>query len=390
MSRCWWMLLTLVGAVSVFADGAVISQVSKGVTLRTDRLGGARFAARPLQLMPPGSKLELPERTRAVVICAGDRAVELDGPTSWQLGTAGCGQGRALTAGSYQRLLPADGRMRDFHGSLFSESRSRSDDKGGLVPVLVSPRSPTFRDVAVRNPKPTIEWTDVRGASNYELNLEAGGGTLRASTVSVQQANCRPDRRIQGLRICSAAWPWEPLTAGQVVELHVRALTSGAESSGEVSKLKLVDSGLGRQLDRELGELATKGFPAATLELLRAARLAEAELFNEAASALFAALEEQPQASVAVRLGDLYLGLGLLPGAQTQYSYADRLLGPRSADYEVLAATRLGLGRIYNERKDPAAAKRELEQAARFYRELGWSEEAREVESEASHLQAGG
>jgi len=364
------------------ADGAVLSQVTPGVTLQSPALGATRYPARPLQLMAPGSTLELPLRGRAVVICADDRVVELNGPQSWQLGSEGCRNGRPVAQGTYRRLRPSQGRAVVLHGSLLTEAPSRSDDENGKLPVLLRPRSPQRLAVDVGEASPELVWTAVNRAQGYELVLDRGSGE---KVVGVDRPECRPNEITEPLRSCTAPWPWPPMRPGETVKLliraHVPADADWPVRESDVSKLRRVDEARKRAVEKRLAEVDAGDPPKATRALLRAAVLAEAELFNEAAEALAVALEKSPHAETAVRLGDLHLGLGQLRAALNAYGRAEALLPP--GDDELRAALHLGRGRLYLRKSEPYLASQELGKAARYFRRAGKDAEAEIAETEA-------
>ena len=379
------LLATVAGPGAVFATGAVLSQVRGDVKLQTAALGGARYSAQPLQIVAPGSTLSLSEKARAVVICSGDRAVELIGPREWQLGSASCQAGKPVAAGTYSRLVPSQGRGIVFHGSLLTEAPSRSDDESGKVPALLRPRSPQRLTVLIAEASPTIVWAAVRRALSYELVLTTGAREDLEEVFVVERPDCRNDSHSAIAQTCTASWPWSPLRPGEEVELRVRARTSDPdrpERTTAASKLRLVDAGIRSTVEKRLNALAADPLPPATHELLRAAVYAEAKLYNEAADALAAALEESPSAMLAVRLADLYLGLGQSSAALRTYGRAEQLLPGEGAD-EVRAALYLGRGRLYARGEDAALATRDLRRAAKYFRKVGHLDMATAAEAEA-------
>ena len=379
-------------AASTASPSALLSQVRGEVTLASPS-GTSQPQALPLQQVADGATLRLARGAEVVILCADDRVLRLTGPAAWSPGPGSCASGQALPAGTYQRLVPARGQVRSFNGNLLEESASRSDDEEGKVPVLLNPRSPQRGQCLILESAPTITWSAVAGALEYELELQRGR-QRQTERLAAARVKCLEDRLSSPLRACSLDWPWAPLEPGEEVELLARAFTADPDRptrEGDRSRLRRTSTSFSDPVNTELGALDNLSLPPATRELLRAAVLSEAGLPNEAAAALAASLDAQPQAAAAARLGDLYLGLGLLRGAQNLYSLAERWLPPRGGENEVRAAVALGLGRLYLRRKDPQPllAVQHLQRAERLYRQLGWSTEADAAALEKERAQRG-
>ena len=240
--------------------------------------------------------------------------------------------------------------------------------------------------------KPDVSWLEVTGALTYELTFAQGGEPLTTRIREAAGADCRRDPRAAPARVCTLAWPWPPLAAGREATLKVTAETADPDwrlREADPSTLQLADGKLLGEVDRRLAALAGDDLPAATRELLRASVYADAGLYNEAAAALAASLDDRPQAAVSVRLADLYLGLGLLRPALNEYGRAEGLLPPRSGDDESRAAVYLGLGRLYARRDEGATAADYLAKAARLFRRLGRSADADAADAEAERAARG-
>jgi len=377
-----FLITTLAGAGSALSESAVLSQVSPGVTLRAEAFGGSSFPARPLQILAPGSTLKLPAAATAVVVCSNDRFVEVTGPVQWQLGTESCRSGRPVAPGTYRRLRPSQGRAIIFHDSLLTEVPSRSDDENGKVPVLLRPRSPRMRTIVLGEASPTLVWTTVSRAQSYDLVLTRGADESVIADISCE---FRAEVLTEPLRTCLASWPWSPLISGEEVELQVRAHTPDPDRpvrETDPSKLRLADAATLRTVENNLAAAAAAGLPKAAHQLGRAAVYSEAKLFNEAAEALGASLEESPQAVLAVRLADLYLGLGQLRAALNSYQRAENLLPP-TGENQVRAALYLGRGRLYVRKNEDDLASDQLEKAATYFRRAGQDAEAATAATEA-------
>ncbi|HEX2251718.1 MAG TPA: hypothetical protein VHQ65_00450 [Thermoanaerobaculia bacterium] len=367
------------------AGDAVVSQVRGAVLLAAERT--------PVQVLQPlaaGTGLRLEPGAEALVICADDRSLQLLGAAEWTAGAGACAGGEPLPPGTYARVAPAAGTIRDFHGSLFTEAPSRSDEAGLAVATLLAPRSPQRVTTRIAEPSPELAWSHVKDALAYRLVL-ARGGQEEVVEVPAGTADCRPDPRSAPMRACRLAWPWRPLAEGEEVVLVVQTATADPDwpvRRSDPAQLRLAETATRRTVARRLAPLAGDTLPVATRELLRAAVYADAALYNEAAAALQAALAAAPQAAVAVRLADLHLGLGLVRGALSGYQRAEAML-PRQGQDEVRAALQLGLGRLHARRQDPATAAHHFEQAARLLRRLGRADESAAAAAEAARIGGG-
>lgn len=381
------LLALLLAPCAVLADAAgVISQVDGPVMLVEPGAGagGSAFPARPLQVLAPGASLDLGRGAAAAVLCAGDQLVRLAGPTSWRIGPQTCAAGRTVPTGTFLGLVPGDGRRVDLAGSLLQESPSRGDDGFGIVPVLLSPRSPQRLTTAIYDTAPSIVWTEVRGALDYELVL-GRGGRESIERVGGPRARCVSDRWRGRLRTCSLEWPWQPLAPGETVSLVVRAHVSDPDRplrEADGSSLRVVAGTVRRDVETTLTQLDGQD---PSFALLRAGLFHRNELYNEAAAELSAMLEAQPQPTVAVQLADLHLGLGLPQSAQNIYQRAESLLPPRRGEDATRAAVHLGYGRFHMRGKDPqpALALRQFERAVKLFRSVGMEADALEAEAEA-------
>ena len=394
--RPWWVVLLVLCLLptTAGADAAgVISQASGQVLLveSVRGAGGPAFPARPLQVLATGTFLELGRGGAAAVLCSGDRLVRLSGPTSWRVGPQTCARGTPVPAGTFAGLVPGEGRRIQFAQSLLEESPSRGDDGFGSVPILLSPRSPQRLEVAAYASTPDLVWVEVRGSLEYELILGRNG---REHVVQVkgQKADCQPDLRTRPQRGCRIAWPWPALTAGETVTLTARARVRDADRpvrETDPSRLHLVSGASRRQVAAELAVLGGDqgggdGASDPSLALLKASLFERHGLFNEAAEQLVALLEHQPQATVALQLADLYLGLGVHQSALHLYSRAESML-PTRGEEALRAAVQLGFGRCHLRGKDPDArqAVAKLEYAAKLFRRAQMDESAAEAQAEA-------
>ena len=147
------------------------------------------------------------------------------------------------------------------------------------------------------------------------------------------------------------------------------------------SRLRLATADQQQEIATRLKSLTTSGLPDASVALLHAAVTSQAGFFNEAAEALQAAMDE-PQATVAIRLADLYLGLGQWRAADNTYRWAEQLL-PTHDDAN-RAALYLGRGRLSARRdNDGYVASQDLEKAADLFQKLGLTGLAEVARAEA-------
>ena len=335
-----------------------------------------------LQAVPWGSTLSLGRGAEVVLVCAGDRTVRLVGPVEWPVEAQGCATGDPVTAGTYSRLQPRPGRVRTFHGHLLAEAPSRSDDQTTKVPVIVSPTAPHRRVMAVEQKRPEITWSGVDEAMTYELVLHRGGQEER-STFGVLEVSCSPDLRTRPAVACSKPWPWAPLRPGEEVRLEVLARTPDPDwpvRQADAVRLRLADSVAKANLTKAL--MSIRGIKLdSVFHLQRASIYQEAGFYNAVAMALAKHLEISPSATVATRLADLYLSLGLVRAALNHYQHALQLLPPRGAD-GVRAEVELGTGRVYARREDPQLAALHLEKALDAFRRLQRQDAVAEVAAE--------
>lgn len=387
------LLLSAPSVVSAQTADGVVSQVSGHVLLVEPGpgAGGAAFAARPLQVLAAGTFLELGRGAAATVLCAEDVLVRLSGPTSWRLGPATCSQGSPLPDGTFLRLVPGAGRVRALAGTLFEESPSRGDDGFGTEPVLLSPRSPQRSTVTIFEARPEIAWAEVRGTLEYEVVVVRSDGE-RTTTVAGRTANCQPDLRTRPLRSCRLEWQGAALSPGEKVTLQVRARVGDPSRplrESDAALLQRMGTEAHSAVARELEALSDSTEPS--FELLRAFLFSHHGLYNEAAAHLAAAFEEQPQATLAVQLADLYLGLGLHQSALHLYQRAESLLPPRRGESATRATVHMGYGRLYLRGKDPRPplAVESFRRAARLFQEAGLDREAQQAETEAARAGRG-
>ncbi len=346
--------------------------------------GGGRVLV--LQAVPWGSTLTLNRSAEAILVCAGDRAVRLAGPGDWPVVPRTCDNGEPVSAGSYSRLQPRAGRVRSFHGHLLAEAPSRSDDQTTKVPVIVSPASPHHRVMTVADGRPELTWSAVSEAMTYDLVLHRDAKEQRVS-FGVLDVECSADPRSRPAAACTTGWPWTALREGEEVRLEVLARTPDPDwpvRRADPVRLRRADASTRSTLAGDLATLEGSG-PAASPDLQRAAIYQQAGLYNEAAAALAAHLEENPSATVATRLGDLYLGLGLVRAALNHYQHAGNLLPITGAD-TVRAEIELGKGRVYARREDPQLAALHLEKALDGFRRLRWDGAVVEVEAELERV----
>ena len=152
-----------------------------------------------LQIVKSGDRLNLPAGAGAVLFCSSDRQIELAGGTELLLTDDLCRQGKPLPPRSYERLAPTAGRMRSLAGAFVLEQETRGDESEGFaVPVVLSPRNTKIREA-----RPTIQWTRVSEATDYEIEI-TGPRPVRLR-FDASEVNCT--ETWGEVTICSLPYP---------------------------------------------------------------------------------------------------------------------------------------------------------------------------------------
>jgi hypothetical protein len=364
---------------------AVLLRIEGQVTLSSDRraeLRSVRHAAQR-QVIRHGEIVHVPAGAQLELICSTDTLVSLKGPVDWPLDAPACGRGLALPESSYQNSAPHAGRLLSRKGVLLLEFETRTWG-WGLGPVLLSPRN-----TAVMNPRPSLVWTRVPDAVEYEIALR---GPVAAS-IRVAAGDLRCGRDLapwHDLEVCS--WSpserWPSLEPEKFVSLRLgdrQTLTAPFRQASEVYELRLLPVNEQNAVQENLREIATLSIDSATRLLLTAGVYVQGGLYSDAITTYDEALRAQEVPEARVTLGDLYLASGLTNLANHEYR---RVLAGAPTP-PVQAAAELGLGYVAYFRKRFGDARDHFERARATYAALGLSAEAENARAAAVRAQSG-
>jgi hypothetical protein len=156
--------------------------------------------ASPWQVVQAGVKVQVPKGGSVGIVCSNRRFVRLAGPVSWLLSESACAAGKELTLGEYSLVAPQGGRFRVVEGIMVIEREIRSGEGDDpLAPIVLAPRKSILR-----SPRPTVSWSGVPLATEYEVNWTGRGvgyhGVLQAGEVACPEVR-------ENLSICSLPWP---------------------------------------------------------------------------------------------------------------------------------------------------------------------------------------
>lgn len=356
---------------------AVLTQFQGTVTISEASRARSRAIpprrAQVLQIVGTGDGIHVPAGAGVGFVCSTDRWVELMENQGQPLTKELCRNGKPLPPGTYHRLAPAAGRMVTLKGAvnvLQGETRSPEDDAYG-VPHLLSPRN-TF----VLDGRPTILWTQVQDATDYEIRLtEPAPFRLR---FDAEQVSC--EKSWEDVTACSLPWPSQALDLppGTTSFLSVGARLSLAgplREEIESSRVQRLSTEEAEGIRSQLDSLNALPLNEVARQLLEADLYVREGLLADAIPAYRKALALQEIPEVRVTLGDAYLKTGLLRfAARTYKEVLDGSPGPA-----VQAACEFGLGRVEYDRGNFEQALFRFKKAQELYRALGLKEEAVEV-----------
>ncbi len=322
-----------------------------------------------LQVVKSGDRLTLSSGSGAVLLCSSDLRVELTGGNELRLTDELCRKGKRLTPGTYLRLAPAAGRMRSLAGALDLEGESRGgDEEDFAVPIVLSPRNTKIRDA-----RPTLLWTQVSEATEYEIELN-GPKTFRLS-LDASEVVCT--ETWGDSKVCSLPYPTQApdLPPGTLSFLSVRTrrgLASPLREEAKPSRIERLSPDKAEDIRIKLEQLEDLPLDEAARQLLEADLYARQGLYAEAIPAYRKVLVVRDIPEVRVTLGDVLLEVGLLRMAARTYQEA--LDGnPGTA---VQAAAEFGLGRVEYTRMSFEHAECHFRKARELYASLGLKEEA--------------
>jgi len=373
------------GAVQATDLTAVLLEV-EGIVTVTERSspatpGSSRSIvrlARPLQVVRRGDSLHVPQKSRVEFVCSTERLVVLrPSRARYRLDEHLCGAGDPLPPGSYGSLAPQAGRLRSVQGSMVLEREIRSPaDEVVTTPKLLEPRNTTIRDG-----RPILRWTQVKGATEYLIEMTGDvsfEARLDASDVQCNQAPGWGD-----VEVCSIDYPESVpgLPPGARLTLGIaarRGIAAPWYRESAPVRVQVLAAGQAAEVRTRLDALPPG--PGKIARLLLAADLLKEQGLLSDALAVYRdpALKEIPE--VLVTLGDTYLSIGLLAPAAWSYQEARRVGGrPLVID----AAAEFGLGWIEYGRRNFAQAREHFFRSRDLYAGRGLLEEAAAAERAA-------
>jgi tetratricopeptide (TPR) repeat protein len=360
---------------------ALLTQVEGQVTVSFetedsdgDALGASEYEARPMQVLKSGASLLIPEGARVGLLCASDRWLELESELAWQLTETSCSEGRALTSGTYERMVPTLGRVLYNEISMVAEIETRENAADyGRIPVILSPRNSRLLDM-----EPQLRWVEVPGAVEYALKLLGPGEVFAEITLEPEELSCNADDETP-YRICSVAWPvadWQ-LDEGQTYALTIgaRMNLAGALRDSADSHLILVPEGEAEQIRTARADIERLGVDQITQDIFLAKLYSENELFGDAIQAYQRVIDIQSSPELYVALGDLFGEIALLHWAFGAYEDALAAAAGGEGAAAVRAASEFGIGRIYYSDQNYFEAMEHYKVAVDLYEQLGAGEE---------------
>jgi len=373
------------GAAQKPADlTAVLTQIEGQVTLSSESRAEFR-SVRPAaqhQVIRRGEIVHVPAGARVDLICSTETLVSLEGPRDWVLDVTACGRGLTLPEGSYRNSAPHAGRLLPKHGILLLEFETR-EWNWNLGPVLLSPRK-----TAVMNPRPTLVWTRVPDAVEYEIELR--GPVEMSIRLAANDLRCgRGSGPWHDLDVCSwePSVKWPALEPEKPVFLRIGYRQTLAASLLQVHKgyhkIHLLSVNDQSSVQEGLRHIATLPMDKASRLLLTAGAYAQGGLYADAIATYNEALKSREVPEARVTLGDLYLANGLTPLADREY----RQVLAGVPDPGAQAAAELGLGSVDYFRKRFGEARAHFEHAREIYTTLGLPAEAEDARAAAACAQ---
>lgn len=390
MSRAVLLIAGLLAAGPASAPGAedltaVLTQVEGNITVRASgpvRKGEPPPVRRgqPFQIVRRGDEIRVPGGARAGLVCSTDSWLALTGEGERRLTPEICRTGEPLPPGTYARLAPRGGRLRSLQGAMVLESLPRgSEEETAGLPIVLSPRN-----TAVLEPRPSLVWTQVPGATSYTIEMR--GEVAFALMLDAAQVSCA--MAAEEGAVCSIPYPdaAPDLPSGSTVFLRVGARRGSEPFRGEQEPLRI------RRLSLERAtEIAVRSLSFSRLTLgetarsvLEASLHAEHESYTEAIRLYQRALAEREISEVRVSLGDAYLAVGLTSRARQNYERA--MTG--TPEPAVRAAALFGLGRAAYVRGGYRVALGHLQAARDLFRGLGLAEESSAAAEVAARAEA--
>ncbi|HEX7181076.1 MAG TPA: tetratricopeptide repeat protein [Thermoanaerobaculia bacterium] len=346
---------------------AIITQVDGAVEADGPGLTGIPRAT-PWQVIRSGVTVRVPKGGVAGIVCSNRRFVRLRGPASWSLTAKACAAGKELTPAEYTLVAPQGGRFKVVSGLLVLEREMRGGDEGDpLAPVVLSPRN-----TVLRSPRPTVSWTRVPSATEYEVKWSGRRIAGYDTRLTAGDTACKADS--EGLEVCSLPWPADrpDLPPGEIFFLRIVARQGIAESwhGNDPVEARTQAIAEAEALENRFRQLDSLSLGAGALEATRGGLLASEGLYADAAELYRRALALVPGPELLTTLGDIHLAMGLYLLAEPRYRAALADDAPA-----VRAAAAFGLGRIAYTRGKYQEAADSFQQARNLYSQLTLGEE---------------
>jgi tetratricopeptide (TPR) repeat protein len=364
---------------------AILTQVEGQVTLSPEsreEIRSVRHAARR-QIFRRGEVVHVPKGALATLICSTEMLVSLTGPRDWALDAGACGRGLPLPKSSYRNLASYAGRILPKDGALLLELETRTVEIGP-GPILLTPR-----DTAVLKDHPSLLWTQVPDAVEYEIEIRGAVETsIRLKASELQCGHGSGPWRDLDICSWSSSGKWPTLEPEKPIFLKLgsrHALAAPLRQIGEAYKIHLLSVRDQCDIQEGLRQIAALPVDKASHLLLSAGLYAQHGLFADAIATYDEALQAQEMPEARVTLGDLHLAHGLAALADREY----RQVLAGAPDSAVQAAAELGLGQVTYLRKHFGEAREHFERARALYASLGLTEEAAQAAAASSQAQGG-
>ncbi|HEX4963447.1 MAG TPA: tetratricopeptide repeat protein [Thermoanaerobaculia bacterium] len=383
-SRAALAILVTVAAATVAASArseevtAVVTQLRGEVTVAAAPPRGSRgplpdpLRVRFLQIVRVGDEVHLPDGAGAGFVCSTDRWVEVSGGRNQKLTADLCRSGKLLPPGTYRKLAPGAGRLRSLESVYVLEGETRGGEEDFAVPIVVSPRH-----TAILDSRPTLLWTPVSGATDYEIELTGP----KPFSLPLDASVVKCTETWGDLTVCKLDYPaaGPDLPAGTTSFLRVRArrgIAAPPREEAKPSRIERLPADKAEKIRIQLQRVEDLPVNEQTRDLLAADVYAQADLLADAISAYRKALAIGDVPEARVTLGNALLKIGLLRPAAKTYQ---ETLG-RNPGTAVKAAAEFGLGRVEYDRNSFEHAEGHFKKARELYLSLGLKEEAKKAE----------
>ena len=247
--------------------------------------------------------------------------------------------------------------------------RSTLGSEPGSYPMVISPRKTKLLD-----PRPVLRWTPVQGVTSYQLTVR-GPGVQWSKDVAAKTEFVYPTDA-QALR------PGESYTLEVIAGDH-SSREEGMPGLG-FKLLSTAEAQVLREEEKKIRDLHLEDVPT---RFLIAQLYATQGLNAEAIEQLEGSPEALKEVAVQRSLGDLYLKIGLNRLAEEHYLQALKL-SQKAGDVEGQALAQHALGLIYDQALgNPEAAAPRLQDAVKWYQQLGDSRIVEEIQKQLAVIQ---